>query len=628
MLKKLLERTTFSLMLICTFCLNAKTDKQISYSAKDWIIKNTPASNNKNKTIYMFKDEAQCLFLVIKTTEKNIIKDYKIKLKTCLPKGTRLYGASCDGNTQCDTSSKISGEVEEFTIDFKIRKGDLQPKEKKERAEWKSVRVALKLPENSRDYWKLKIKMFADDHYIDEYCWPVKILKKAAFKGEFKKLRMGLWDYGTFKCGFAAEDLIDFYKSVGINYNQKPFWDTKKKTYEEKSFTVGCSTHSGYFTNRNFLDVNYLGKKINSTFPDPQAINDEGGKIIQPAINRMVKAAESYSGIATIDYEPSGLNSGFSDRSIKAFCKKENLSKDAFNKFHQQYKKLKYTIYKTDDPFIKKIYIKWVQFRSNQIQNLAGIISKGIKEINPKIKFEITCTPAFGKDDVSTLAEGADNAEMAKYIDGIMPQFYSGGYGGAVAKNVALVTRKWKEQITKLNKRCKLYPLLLIRYSGAKVFNTPARIRQQTLGSIAEGADGIVYYYVQQFDAKYWNVITKTNNVLRIFEDFYFNGIRVDKEYKPENMLKGSTEITVYPGYKRIVKNPNWHYTAHAFKGKVLLTLFNYSDNDVLFSYSQKLSIKKLKNCNKYASGSSKIAFMFPPQEVGFVVLKNTTAKK
>lgn len=65
------------------------------------------------------------------------------------------------------------------------------------------------------------------------------------------------------------------------------------------------------------------------------------------------------------------------------------------------------------------------------------------------------------------------------------------------------MTENWRGELQQQNAKTQLWPLLLVRYSGATVYNSPERLRQQIIGTLAHGANGIGLYYPGNMDGSY-----------------------------------------------------------------------------------------------------------------------------
>jgi hypothetical protein len=123
-----------------------------------------------------------------------------------------------------------------------------------------------------------------------------------------------------------------------------------------------------------------------------------------------------------------------------------------------------------------------------------------------------------------------------------------------------------------------------VRYAGAAPHNSAERLYQQSIGAMANGADGIAYYYPGNMDAPYWHMVTKLTHDLGKYENYYLDGKRVDERFKLSQLPRGNTEVNMYPGYPEPVENPGWAFTAHELGDKILLTLINLEEaNDLVF---------------------------------------------
>lgn len=168
------------------------------------------------------------------------------------------------------------------------------------------------------------------------------------------------------------------------------------------------------------------------------------------------------------------------------------------------------------------------------------------------------------------------------------------------------------------------------------MFNTPQRLYQQSIGSIAHGANGLLFYYPGNMDAPYWNMVARLNENLATYEDFYHEGKRVDKQFALSQLPTGSTEVNVYPGYPEPVENPGWAFTAHQLGTKVLLTLINLEEaNDLVFGIDVgKSKFVSSENVEALSGPVSTILeeqlvpitginqWLVGPGQVGFIVLE------
>src|SRR5690606_29041390 len=287
---------------------------------------------------------------------------------------------------------------------------------------------------------------------------------------------------------------------------------------------TGGNTHHSLFYKRQYQDMNVAGNPVAGNFADPTAIIQLPADSEIPGAKQLAEIARQGDGIATYDYEPTGRN-GFTEAGISTFKEKYHVSDTEFQTFQEYVATNGLQTHLSTDPLIARLWKQWTEFRSDSTSNYVRRINEAAKAIDPTIKIAITPSRSYGEGSKSTLALGTDNAAMAQYTDIIMPQIYS-GYGAANAKLAMQMTEGWRGEITKQNAKTQLWPLLLVRYAGASVFNSPQRLYQQAIGSMAHGADGILFYYPSNMDAPYWNMVAQLNEDLSKYEDFYHNGKR------------------------------------------------------------------------------------------------------
>ncbi len=566
----------------------------------EWLINNIPASFDKDKTIYVYSGTTQILTFSLKTVAANLGRDYKVKFEFDLPENTRIAGMEALRSTYHPESSE-----------FDLNRIILQNIEARE-SEWQNIQLVIQIPENAPANHLLKVKLSVDGKYINTFEWPM-VIEKFTDKGtQLKHLRLGLWDYGLNRCEFAADEIAEFLVAAGINYNHAYIKSANKQ------LATGGSVHQSVLANPKYPDIGCDGKPDEWGYCSSEAVIVHGPEIIAPGIAAMVEAAREQSGLVNIDYEPLGLT-GFSEASIVRFLKESGVTKDDFEKFRQEYAKKKYRMFKTTDPQMIGIYKKWIKFRSDQDRKYIGIIAAELKKSFPEIKFELTCHAGIDDNDISSYARGHNNGAMAASLDAIMPQIYM-GYNNVAAKGLAQEVKRWKSEVGKLNPSCKLYPLLLVRYGGAPVSNSPELLRLQIISAVAEGADGVVFYYPQQMNSKYYAQIARASRELAELEEYYQQGSRVDAKFKPVDMLSGKAQFENWPGYIMDIDNPDWHYTAHQLGDRVLLTLFNYSSaNDILFKFSAVDGMEEIQTIN--CTRESPQSYLVSAQETGYVIL-------
>ncbi len=392
--------------------------------------------------------------------------------------------------------------------------------------------------------------------------------------------------------------------------------ETYRKALLAAGIKTTASTHHDYYYKKEYTDYNAVGEPIRS-FVDPQAIIDlpKGAEI--PGVSKMVEFAKEGNGVASFDFEPNGTT-GFSPAATAAFKKQYKVSDRDFDMFRKYVSENGLQTFKSTDPLISKTWRQWTEFHTAQVTGYVRRIYEAFKAQAPDALLGITSSSSYGANNPKTLALGTDNSAMAKYTDIIMPQIYS-GYGDANAKLAMRMTAGWRSEIEKQKSKTQLWPLLLVRYAGASVSNSPQRVRQQMIGSLANGADGIMLYFPGMMDAPYWEMVARTNEDIAKYEDYYHKGKRVDDKFALSQLPLGQTQVLVYPGFPEDVENPGWAFTAHKLGSKVLLTLINLQEaNDLVFGVDIK-NAKVLSSENVESSGKNQ--WLVAPGQIGFIVI-------
>jgi hypothetical protein len=144
-------------------------------------------------------------------------------------------------------------------------------------------------------------------------------------------------------------------------------------------------------------------------------------------------------------------------------------------------------------------------------------------------------------------------------------------------------------------------------------------LRQQIIGCLANGADGIMLYYPGLMDAPYWEMLARTNEDIAKYEKYYHNGKRVDDKFALSQLPLGQTQVNMYPNYPENVDNPGWAFSAHQLGSKVLLTLINLQEaNDLVFDVDIKKT-KVLSSQNAKENGEHQ--WLVAPGQIGFVII-------
>ncbi len=634
----------FSLLLLALSLLLGSFS--MSY-ADNWKVSLLPASLNEDKTIRLVAQQLQVVTMNLQATPAVTAQADKhlVGLEFDFPAGMEIiHNKGLNGpkfyeftpKSMATANGRHSVRYEEEIENNYLVGAPTQ----RITTEWKNHAFFVKAPAvipPGQNYVRITL---THAETSQTFTWPLEVSPLTAATAVPKRTTLGLWDYGYYRADSAAASsaLMELYKKVGIGFTQVSYSDTYSNALKNAGIVAGNEVHHSAFAVASAPDYFANGNALTANFPDPQAIIDlpDNGEI--PGVQQLIEKARKHGGTATFDFEPTGRH-GFSPLSIATFKKRYGVSDEDFVKFHAYVAANDLQTHNATDPLIAKIWKNWTEFRSDQSRNYVRRIYQAVKAAAPEVNIAVTPTRSYGHGTKSTLALGTDNAAIAAYTDILMPQIYS-GYGGAAAKLAMTMTQGWRGEIVKQNANTKLWPILLVRYAGATPFNSPRYFYQQAIGSVAHGAQGLVFYYSGNMDGPYWNMVARLSNDLAKYEDFYHDGKRVEEQFKLSQVPQGTTQVNMYPGYPEPVENPGWAFTAHELGNKVLLTLINLEEaNDLVFGIDVG-NAKYLSGDNVEAI-SGKLStileeqtvaltgvnqWLVGPGQVGYIVLERTPA--
>ncbi len=178
----------------------------------------------------------------------------------------------------------------------------------------------------------------------------------------------------------------------------------------------------------------------------------------------------------------------------------------------------------------------------------------------------------------------------------------------------------WRATMDARKAQAKLWPLLLIRYPGADVSNSPLRVRQQILGALVSGAQGIVLYNPSNMDANYWIMLADTMKDISSYEGYYQHGRRVEGIFSLRGMPFDKVNKKVWPGYDETVDASQWAFSAHEWQEKYVLTLFNLREQgDMEFAIVSSEKVKPIRLDGVTSKGDFK--WVVPAGHIGFITL-------
>ncbi len=607
-------------------------------TAQQWNAVILPASLNQDRTIKLVGDHTQLLSFTLQADDAitKRAKSHKIALEFDVPTGLDIV-QQIGYFKLTETERKVTGQRTFVRYDAEVENASIIGKPgARVQTEWRLHSFFVKAPESvatGQNYVRVRV---IDGTLNQSFEWPLTVEKLPQTARRINRTPIGLWSYNYQRATNEAssQGVAQFLHDTGITFVQKALDPINRKALQAQKITTGGYTHHALFNSKAHPAFDAAGKPHTGGFPDSRGILDLPAGAEIPGVDELIQYAKEGDGIATYDYEPRGTN-GFSDASIKVFKEKYNVSDADFQTFRAYVAKNGLQTHLSTDPLIAKLWAQWTEHSSYQTSNYVRRISEAVKAKAPDVKIAVTSMSSAGADALKTRALGTDNAAMAQYVDIIMPQIYS-GYGGANAKLAMMKTADWRKEIVTQNAKTQLWPLLLVRYAGAAPSNSPQRLYQQSIGTMAHGANGIAYYYPGNMDAPYWSMVAKLTHDLGKYENYYLDGKRVDDRFKLSQLPRGTTEVNAYPGYPEPIENPGWAFTAHELGNKVLLTLINLEEaNDLVFgidvgdvkyvsgenveAISGKLSnileeqIVPLTGVNQWLVG---------PGQVGFIVLE------
>ncbi|MEI2741325.1 MAG: hypothetical protein V9G63_02625 [Candidatus Competibacter sp.] len=587
---------------------------------RDWNAILIPASLSRDTTIKLIGGHTQMLLLALQAKEaiRKRSAEQEIGLEWDLPQDMRLVSNNGVFKQLVSESHRTPGRSI-FSSVFRANSGDLlgNPGERI-KSDWQHqsffVSVPSAIPEENA-YIALTLR---DQDQTYHWRWPLNISHLNPTKVHPKLTTIGLWDYGFYRAGTAGDGIAAFFKDVGINFIQrasdKPFLEALNK----RSILTGGYTHHAAFASTSTTNVQVSGEALPGNFACPQASLDQSPKASILAVEQLAKNALQGNGMAVVDYEPIGLN-GFCDQAINKFKEEYQISTAQFDSFRYSFSREKFQIHQSNAPEIRAIYEKWKQFNSQQTSAYIKQIRDTLKKEYPNVRLGLTTGRSHSANPESVSALGNDNSMLADNVDVIMPQLYF-GYNGANVKLLMKYTQGWRETMDARKVKAQLWPLLLIRYPGLNEAQPPLRVRQQLLGALASGAQGVVIYAPSNMEADHWITLADTMKDIAAYEGFYHHGRRADELFNLRQMPKNQAVQNVWPDYKEIIDGPSWAFTAHEWQGNYLLTLFNLGEQgDLEFDLADmpRLTVIKSENATQKSDSSWRV----PAGHIGFVTL-------
>ncbi len=235
----------------------------------------------------------------------------------------------------------------------------------------------------------------------------------------------------------------------------------------------------------------------------------------------------------------------------------------------------------------KKYAAPWKNYQYKMNARVMAKVTKIIKSEAPNCKIIMTTTGMMqhnaGVSDVDDIDERMSDREPN--IDMFEAMIYS--IGTRFFDDVRLNTSTLKK------------PVKFAQDPSERIWSyfrmyTPARLYQNILAVAALGGKGICHWPDDSMIAEYYQTFSDAYGIISKYEDVYFDGRRVDGEFQitaqnvvSKTVTDGERKITLqFPDFKSALR-----MTAHEYKGKYYLTVFNYNENDE--------AIVLIKGCGK-----------------------------
>lgn len=615
------QRLARCLVIFVLLCLAATCPGKNGFAA-GWNALVVPASLNADHAMKLLLGEAQGLTLVLQA-DATITSAAPIQTGTLewnFPKGMRAlsqggyYGVS-------SLSEWDAGErhFQSFVFSFANSQLDGLPGERIS-SDWKNHIFFVKPTENPASGNAFVTLSLAQGGLPDTWTWPLVASPLRPASVIPSKIVLGFWDYNYSRAQEASGDIASLFKRIGIGYTQAGNTNQYSQAILAQGILLGGNTHHSYFSLSGYPNYDVAGTADSGGFPCPQdVIALPSGNTI-PGVSVLATKAVQESGLATFDYEPTGLQ-GFCASAIVRFKSESGTTDSEFDAFRAYLNANRLNTYKATDPGIQATYSRWAEFSTQQSAEYIAKLRQALRQESPSTRLLMTPNRSYSSFPTSWLSLGNDSSAMSPWVDTIMPQLYFTGNNLGV-KQAIKFTLGWKQAINSLGNQTGLWPLLLVRYTGAGSGNPPDRLKQQIISVIASGATGVVLYYPSNLDAYYWNMLGETSELLAHYEDFYQAGSNAENLFTLSAMPSNNGSQAIYPGYDSPLFNVDWHFTAHRLGTRYLLTLFNLQENAELdFPVSATLSLSTVQV--EGAGQPAPMTWRVPAKSIAFVVLES-----
>ena len=206
-----------------------------------------------------------------------------------------------------------------------------------------------------------------------------------------------------------------------------------------------------------------------------------------------------------------------------------------------------------------KYRLQWRKYTLELNARFISKVAKIVKDEAPGCKFDVT-SELLTNNNVSRWCDVdmrmIDRDPNIDQLTG-MPYFCGAEFFDEANRNLSVIRK----------------PLIFAQDPSERIWSyfskyTPKRLYQNILATAALGGKGICHWPDDSMVAEYYQCLADVYGLIARYEDVYFDGKRVDREF------------TVTPQNTSPDYSDSLRMTTHEYRGKYYFTLFNYNEKD------------------------------------------------
>lgn len=257
------------------------------------------------------------------------------------------------------------------------------------------------------------------------------------------------------------------------------------------------------------------------------------------------------------DYEPE--RTGYDPEGRKRFAHELNLEHTpSITEIQQQYRS------------------QWRKYTLNLNARFISKVAKIVKDEAPGCRFVVTSEQLRNKKVSNWCDVDMRLIDQDRNIDMLqgMPYFCGAEFFDDIRYNLSVIRK----------------PMIFSQNPSERIWSffrqyTPDRLYQNILAVAALGGKGICHWPDDSMSAEYYQCFADAYGLIAQYEDVYFDGKRIDHEFTltPQNTVTKTisdgmkTYMINFPDFKSSLR-----MTAHEYRGKYILTLFNYNETEAV----------------------------------------------